>query len=261
MKKILLIFISVFILLPVLNSKSESKLYKYVDKDGNTNYVDNPMAVPPKYREKTKEVQPETGVNMNFERTSYSTPEDVNAADMEDDGSNKPSAQTEEDIRKEWEKRAYCARSKLKYLKKQQKTLESSLAALNRQKDALGSIGLMQGVANTDGMMNAMKMQIKQQEQYISTGLPNEARRAGVPLYWLKGKKVYKCEDLQNMQAQVKSAAQGYQGLTPGGSKAKSGEDNKNKNSTIKQILQPNEYFQKTGGVNKKSKSGGPSFP
>ncbi|GAB4302427.1 MAG: hypothetical protein Kow0090_17970 [Myxococcota bacterium] len=224
-------------------------LYKYIDKNGTIHYVDDPMLIPPEYANKKEEVKPETGVNLNFERGSSQPRYE---SEEEDGTPTSPQGEdSEENQRKAWQKKAYCAKKTLEFLKARETELDEQLKALNMQVNTLGSIGSMQDFASFSGVMEALKQRIKAQEDYVKSGLFEEARRAGVPTGWLRDSGWnYKCEELEAAQTAMEKAKLPQADFAPSDDKRK--EKKSETTTSPSNLLSPKDYHRKKGKSGRK---------
>jgi hypothetical protein len=131
----------------LLHNPAAAESYQWTDKDGNVGFTDSLEKVPPQYRKSAQRME-ERGPSRTFQ-TVPSTPDSGPATSIESPSS--------EDFYAAWRSRLDTARAELEELK------------AKRQK------------AKEEYDISELDQQVRDKEYEITTTIPDEARRAGVP--------------------------------------------------------------------------------
>ena len=157
------------------NGLVSADTYQWVDKNGNLGFTDSIEKVPPQYRKSMKRIEggsPPSGSPSTPPRTPPSAPNSNTAAPggLSDD----PYAV--------WQERMNQTRTELEDLKMKRQKAQEEHIALRRQ------LWYQWGFVDADidakvlAKISALDQQIRDKEYELSTTIPDEARRAGVPL-------------------------------------------------------------------------------
>jgi len=155
----------------LLHDPASAETYQWTDKDGNVGFADSLQKVPPEYRNSAKRVEETKGSTKTFQRVptppgrTNTMPNDLGPSDSYDS----------------WRARLEAARADLEELRaKRQKAQEEKdnlLFRRNQQSRPLDS----DIEAKATSKINELDQRIRDKEYEITTTIPDEARRAGVP--------------------------------------------------------------------------------
>src|SRR2546422_187771 len=154
----------------LLQEPASAETYQWTDKDGNVGFTDSLEKVPPQYRKSAKRVDETKESTKTFQRVP--TPPGLNNTMPTDLG---PS-----DSYDSWRARLEAARAELEELKKQRQTVRKEYDTL-RAEFYVRSFADPEKDAQLRAKLAELDEKIRQKEYEITTTIPDEARRAGVP--------------------------------------------------------------------------------
>jgi hypothetical protein len=144
--------------------------YRWTDKNGNVGFADSLQKVPPQYRDSARRAD---GKSSPHSKTFQTVPSDSTT------GSAGPPADSEE-MRAVWRDRMNSARGDLEQLKIQREATQKDYDALRGER-----FGKLFADPEADARYRAklteLDEQIREKERTLSTTIPDEARKAGVP--------------------------------------------------------------------------------
>jgi len=148
-----------------------AETYRWTDKNGNIGFADSLQQVPEQYRESAKRLDSSSGgPSTKPLQVIPSVPQSSTAG---------PAVNTEETYAT-WRDRARAARSDLEQLKLQREATQKEYETLRGQ-----GYGRLFSDATADEKyrtrLTELDQQIRQKEHELTTTLPDEARKAGVP--------------------------------------------------------------------------------
>jgi len=151
---------------------SLAETYRWTDKDGNVGYADSLQKVPSQYREAAKRVDKEspTGSSTKPFQVVPSPPQSYPGP---------PSVGTEESYAA-WRDRMREARADLEHLKTQREAAQKDYERL-RAELYVRAFGDPQADARYRARLAELDEQISQKEYELTTTIPDEARKAGIP--------------------------------------------------------------------------------
>ena len=155
----------------LLHNPASAETYQWTDKDGNVGFADSLQKVPPEYRKSAKRLDETKDSTKTFQRVP--TPPGRNNTMPPDRG---PS-----DSYDSWRARLETARAELEELRaKRQKAQEEKDNLLFRRNQQ--SRPLDPDIeAKATSKINDLDQRTRDKEYEITTTIPDEARRAGVP--------------------------------------------------------------------------------
>src|SRR5207245_1151801 len=156
----------------LLQEPASAETYQWTDKDGNVGFTDSLEKVPPQYRKSAKRLEETKESTKTFQRVP--TPPGRN--------NTMPSAPTDQgDPYAVWRQRMTAARAELEELKKQRQTVQKEYDTLRAQ-FYVRSFADPEKDAKLRAKLAELDEKIKKKENDINTAIPDEPRRAGVPL-------------------------------------------------------------------------------
>jgi hypothetical protein len=155
-----------------LPDPTSAEMYQWTDKAGNKGFADSLEKVPPQYRNSAKRLEETKGSTKTFQRVP--TPPGLD--------NTMPSAPTDEgESQALWQQRMTEARAELEDLRakrqKAQEEYDKLLHGRNMRSRPLDP----ETEAKVASKVSALDQKIRDKEYEISTTIPDEARRAGVP--------------------------------------------------------------------------------
>jgi uncharacterized protein DUF4124 len=158
-----------------LPDPTSAEMYQWTDKAGNKGFADSLEKVPPQYRNSAKRLEETKGSTKTFQRVP--TPPGLD--------NTMPSAPTDEgESYALWQQRMTAARAELDALKAQREKVQTAYDALRRP-TWIPTLRLFpidpEKVAQAEATLKELEQRIRDKEYEISTTIPDEARRAGVP--------------------------------------------------------------------------------
>jgi len=159
----------------LLQDPASAETYQWTDKDGNVGFTDSLEKVPPPYRKSAKRVDETKESTKTFQRVP-TPPGRSNTM---------PSAPTDQgDLYAVWRQRMTAARAELEELRaKRQKAQEEydNLLFLRRNQQLRSYRIDPDTEAEAASKISALDQRIRDKEYDITTAIPDQARRAGVP--------------------------------------------------------------------------------
>jgi hypothetical protein len=152
-------------------------LYEWMDNNGTLHITDGVGKIPERYRDKARKMESTRGQEPDQEQqVPYETQ------------SESESEEAEEEARAEWQYRMREWRQRLADAEKGHRALELERTQLTR---AWGSIALAppeyrQRAIEIELRLKELQTEIDTAKHMITTTLPDEARKAGVPPGWLR---------------------------------------------------------------------------
>ena len=150
-----------------------AETYRWTDKNGNVGFADSLQQVPEQYRESAKRLDSNSG-------GPKTKPLQVIPSIPQSDISTSAPAVDNEEVYAAWRERAREARADLEQLRIQREATQKEYNTLRGE-----GYGKVFSDATADEKYRArlteLDQQISQNEQEISTTLPDQARKAGVP--------------------------------------------------------------------------------
>ena len=151
---------------------SLAETYRWTDKDGNVGYADSLQKVPSQYRETAKRVDKQSPAGSSTKPfqivpsppQSYSEPPSVDTGESE----------------AVWRDRMREARAELQQLKTQREAAQKDYDRL-RAELYVRSFGDPKADAKYRARLAELDQQISQKEYELTTTIPDEARKAGIP--------------------------------------------------------------------------------
>jgi hypothetical protein len=144
--------------------------YRWTDKNGNVGFADSLQKVPPQYRESARRTDGKSSPQSKTFQTVPSDPTGGTGALPEDS----------EEMYAVWRDRMNIARGDLEQLKVQREAAQKEYDALRGER--FGKLFADPEVdAKYRARLTELDEQIKEKELALSTTLPDEARKAGVP--------------------------------------------------------------------------------
>ena len=151
---------------------ASAETYQWTDKDGTVGFADSLEKVPPQYRQSAKRLEEIKGSTKSFQRVP--TPPGLSNTMPTDQG----------DPYAFWRQRMTAARAELEELRvKRQKAQEEHDNLLNRYNNrAMRTLPLdPDTLAEAKSKISELDQRIRDKEYAITTAIPDEASRAGVP--------------------------------------------------------------------------------
>ena len=163
---------SLLVLVAFAAIPSLAETYRWTDKDGTVGYADSLQQIPPQYRESAKRVDKEspTGSSTKPFQVVPSPPQSYPGP---------PSVGTEESYAA-WRDRMREARADLEHLKTQREAAQKDYERL-RAELYVRAFGDPQADARYRARLAELDEQISQKEYELTTTIPDEARKAGIP--------------------------------------------------------------------------------
>jgi hypothetical protein len=147
--------------------------FEWVDKTGHVRSADSLEKVPPPYRSAVKRIPDESTQKPS------GTFQTVPGTSMPSDpGSSLPSL---ESTYAPWRERIRIARAQLDALKEQRRKVQTEYDEMLRQRNVRGNALDPKEVARASSRLDDLDRQIRTKENEITTTIPDDARRAGVP--------------------------------------------------------------------------------
>jgi hypothetical protein len=164
----------IIIVMAVVLSASTSAIaetYRWTDMDGNVGYADSLQKVPPQYREAARRVD---GKSSSGPRPTLQT------VPSNPTGAVSPPQGDSEEIHAVWRNRMNGTRAELEQLKIQRETVQKQYDALRGER--FGKVFAdPEADANHRAHLADLDAQISEKERALSTTIPDEARKAGIP--------------------------------------------------------------------------------
>jgi len=160
------------ILLAFAAVPSLAETYRWTDKDGNVGYADSLQKVPSQYRQAAKRVDKESSTDSSTKpfQVVPSPPQSYPGP---------PSVDTEQSYAA-WRDRMREARADLEHLKTQREAAQKDYERL-RAELYVRAFGDPQADARYRARLAELDEQISQKEYEVTTTIPDEARKAGIP--------------------------------------------------------------------------------
>jgi len=156
----------------LLPDPASAETYQWTEKDGTVGFADSLEKVPPQYRQSAKRLEETKESTKSFQRVP--TPPSRSTTI--------PSAPTDQgDTSAVWRQRMTAARAELEELKKQRQGVQKEYDTL-RAEFYVRSFADPEKDAKLRAKLAELDEKIKKKENDINTAIPDEARRAGVPL-------------------------------------------------------------------------------
>ncbi len=153
-----------------LPDPASAETYQWTDKDGNVGFTDSLEKVPPQYRKSAKRVEEEKSP-----KTFQTVPEPRGRRNT------MPPASTDQgDPYAPWRQRMTAARAELEELKKEREKVQKEYDT-QRAEFFVRSFADPEKDARLRAQLAELDEKIKKKENDITTTIPDEARRAGVP--------------------------------------------------------------------------------
>ena len=150
---------------------ASAETYQWTDKNGTVGFADSLEKVPPQYRDSAKRLEETKGSTKTFQRVP--TPPGLD--------NTMPSAPTDQDdLYATWRQRLSAARAELEELKKQRHVVQKEYDTL-RAEFYVRSFADPEKDAKLRAKLAELDETIRKKETDITTSIPDEARRAGVP--------------------------------------------------------------------------------
>ena len=163
-----LIAVTVIVVSPSTSALADT--YRWTDKNGNVGFADSLQKVPPQYRESARRTD---GKSSPHSKTFQTVPSDPT-------GSAGPPPADSEEMYAVWRDRMNSARGDLEQLKIQREATQKDYDALRGER-----FGKLFADPEADARYRAklteLDEQIREKERTLSTTIPDEARKAGVP--------------------------------------------------------------------------------
>jgi Spy/CpxP family protein refolding chaperone len=160
------------VLLALAAVPSLAETYRWTDKDGNVGYADSLQKVPSKYREAAKRVDKESPAGSSTKSFQV-----VPSPPQSNVGT--PSGSTGESDAA-WRDRMREARAELQQLKTQREAAQKDYDR-QRAEYYVRAFGDPQADARYRARLAELDEQISQKEYELTTTIPDEARKAGIP--------------------------------------------------------------------------------
>jgi hypothetical protein len=160
------------VLLP--SDPASAETYQWTDKNGNVGFTDSLENVPPQYRQSAKRV----------EGKESTKPLQVVPSPPGRDNTMPSSPTDQDELNATWRQRMIAARAELQELRAKREKAQTAYDALRRP-TWIPTLRLFQIDPEKDAQAAAtlkeLEQRIRDKEYEISTTIPDEARRAGVP--------------------------------------------------------------------------------
>ncbi len=153
----------------LLYNPASAETYQWTDKDGNMGFTDSLEKVPPQYRNSAKPID-EKKSTKTFQRV----PEPPGRSDT------MPAPADQGDPYAGWRQRMTTARTELEELKKQREKVQKEYNTM-RAEFYVRSFADPEQDAKLRAQLAELEEKIREKENDITTTIPDEARRAGVP--------------------------------------------------------------------------------
>lgn len=150
---------------------TSAETYQWTDKDGTVGFADSLEKVPPQYRQSAKRLEETKESTKSFQRVPAPPGRD----------NTMPSAPTDQgEPYVVWRQRMTAARAELEELKRQRQTVQKEYDTL-RAEFYVRSFADPEKDAQLRAKLAELDEQIRKKENDITTTIPDEARRSGVP--------------------------------------------------------------------------------
>jgi len=154
----------------LLHNPASAETYQWTDKDGTVGFADSLEKVPPQYRQSAKRLEETKGSTKTFQRVPSSP---IQSNPM-------PAPADQGDPYAGWQQRMTAARTELEELKKQREKVQKEYTTL-RAEFYVRSFADPEKDAQLRAKLAELDEKIREKENDITTTIPDEARRAGVP--------------------------------------------------------------------------------
>jgi hypothetical protein len=161
-----------FLLLCVYSA--EGAFYQWEDGDGTVHLTDDLKKVPQQYRRQVEKKQAYSPAEQAPLAPSHSRPSVESESTSRQTGDIKGKKWWRDLVRK-WEKKRKDAEGRLEELEIEIHLIERKMPEKNREKEK----------TRLSNLMKAARLRRDVAERMLTDGLPDEARRAGVPAEWL----------------------------------------------------------------------------
>ena len=152
-----------------LHDAASAETYQWTDKDGNVGFVDSLEKVPPQYRKSAKQF-----TEKESKKPFQTVPEPPGRSNT------MPADLAPGDPYTAWRHRMTAARTELEELKKQREKVQKEYDTL-RAEFYVRSFADPEKDAKLRAQLAELDEKIRKKENDITTTIPDEARRAGVP--------------------------------------------------------------------------------
>jgi hypothetical protein len=160
------------VLLPPDPASAET--YQWTDKNGTVGFTDSLENVPPQYRQSAKRV----------EGKESTKPLQVVPSPPGRDNTMPPASTDQDNLYAAWRHRMIAARAELDALKAQREKAQTAYDAVRRP-TWIPNLRIFpidpEKVAQAEATLKELEQRIRDKENEITTTIPDEARRAGVP--------------------------------------------------------------------------------
>lgn len=155
----------------LLPDPASAETYQWTDKNGSVGFADSLEKVPPQYRQSAKRLEETKGSTKTFQRVPSPPGRD----------NTMPSVPTDQgDPYAGWRQRMTAARTELEDLKKQREKVQKEYTTL-RAEFYVRSFADPEKDTQLRAKLAELDEKIREKENDITTTIPDEARRAGVP--------------------------------------------------------------------------------
>jgi hypothetical protein len=196
LKALLTIFTCVVALAFLLDTPGRAEVYKYVDKKGTVHYTDDPDQLPEPQRSKVlreleEQIKKEQERRRKLKEQGIEVPDERLPPPPPPPPPHRPHPATNrleqrKAARKVWEQRGQKARERVA-------ELEEKCAELKEERDrnktdslTFARPGAGKRYQKSQAAYENCQKDLKKARNYLNEGLPEQARRAGVPPGWIR---------------------------------------------------------------------------
>ena len=164
------VIIAVSLVMVSASTSALAETYRWTDENGNVGYADSLQKVPPQYRESARRADGKSSPHSKTFQTAPSKPTDAVSSPPGDP----------EELYSVWRDRMNSTRADLDRLKVQRDIAQKEYDTLRGER--FGKVFADPEVdARHRAKLAEMDEQISEKEHALSTTIPDEARKAGIP--------------------------------------------------------------------------------